>query len=293
MERINEAFIRTMDDKLIDEDVYLHQRPFRIVAEWMTQHGLEGDFLDERIWGPLMEDYRKLYPTGDFSIPALLKAGVAMRDRFYPVRVNVGLGTYSIQPFDMIEVSRPELERIFKNYPDIGWAALYGVCDLWDFAYGVDDLRLHDTPAVQQLKNAQSAIASTASILSQTLDTDSAVQTCCLAAELSLKGVLLHLGVDAVIVRNYGHNLRRIAEKLSQLRPNANDIRLLEACENFPNYVNSRYSAHGLTKVQLLALAMRAQFVAAEAVRRISERNLAGQVEAGEGMPRPGFQIMS
>ncbi|MFK7698483.1 hypothetical protein [Pseudomonas caspiana] len=154
MERIDKEFIRATDNKLIDEDVYLHQRPFRIVVEWMTQHGLEGDFLDERIWVPLMEDYRKLYPTGDFSIPALLQAGVAIRDRVYSVRVNVGYGVSSIQPLDMIDISRPELESVFKNYPDHGWAALYGVCDLWDFAYGVDDLRLHKTPAVQQLKNA-------------------------------------------------------------------------------------------------------------------------------------------
>jgi hypothetical protein len=287
MERIDKEFIRAMDDKLINEDFHLHQRPFRIVAEWMTRHGLEGDFLDGRIWAPLMEDYRKLYPTGDFSMPGLLQAGVAIRDRVYPVRVSVGYGTVSIQPLDMIEISRPELESIFKNYPDQGWKALYGVCDLWDFAYGISDLRSQKTPAVQHLKNAQSAIASTASILSQTLDTDSAVQTCCLAAELAMKGALLHLGVDSKTVIGYSHNLRKSAEKLAELRPSGNDSRLLDACKAFPNYVNSRYDDHGLTRIKLVELAMRAQFVAAEAVRRISNRNLAGEVEVAEGKPRP------
>lgn len=287
MERIDKNFIRVMDDKLIDEDLHLHQRPFRIVAEWMTLHGLEGDFLDERIWEPLMEDYRKLYPTGDFSMPGLLQAGVAIRDRVYPVSINVGYGTFSIQPLEMIQISRPELESIFINYPDQGWKALYGVCDLWDFAYGIDDLGSQRTLGVQHLKNAQSAIASTTSILSQTLDTDSAVQTCCLAAELAMKGVLLHLGVDSKTVIGYSHNLRKSAEKLAELRPSGNDTRLLDACKLFPNYVNSRYDDHGLTRIKLVELAMRAQFVAAEAVRRISNRNLAGEVEAGEGKPRP------
>ncbi|MGY2964648.1 HEPN domain-containing protein [Pseudomonas sp. TE36184] len=289
MERIDKEFLRRLDDELMSEGLSLHQRPFHVVAEWMKSNNIEGNFLDERIWTPLMEDYRALYPSGDFSIPGLVDAGVAIRDTMYPARVNVGFGTFGVTPLDMIEITKAELENIFKHYPELGWKALYSACDLWDLAYGVDDLRFEDSAAVQHLNNAKSAISSTARTLFQATDTDSAIQTCCLAAELAMKGALLRLGVDKKEVRKHNHNLVELAESLVKHYSNSNDDRLLEASKGFPNYVNTRYSDHGLTRVQLMSLAMRALFIAAEAVRRITDRNLAGKVEASERVPRPSL----
>lgn len=62
---------------------------------------------------------------------------------------------------------------------------------------------------------------------------------------------------------------------------------LLEACKGFPNYVSTRYSSHGLKRTELMALAMRSQFVAAEAVRCFSDRNLASKIDDGINPPRP------
>ena len=63
------------------------------------------------------------------------------------------------------------------------------------------------------------------------------------------------------------------------------DARLTAAASKFPDYVGTRYASHGLTRVQLMELAMRAQFVAAEAVRRISHRDMAGTMEARSDTP--------
>jgi len=55
--------------------------------------------------------------------------------------------------------------------------------------------------------------------------------------------------------------------------------------QNFPNYVGARYAAHGLTRVQLMELAMRAQYVAADVIRRITDRNFGGEMEARNDTP--------
>ncbi|WP_420703794.1 hypothetical protein [Escherichia albertii] len=66
--------------------------------------------------------------------------GVALRDAMYPVHINVAYGSFSIEPLKCIDISQSELEFIFQHYPEQGWRAFYGVCDLWDFGYGIDDL---------------------------------------------------------------------------------------------------------------------------------------------------------
>ncbi|WP_122740060.1 hypothetical protein [Pseudomonas viridiflava] len=287
MEVITEEFLRKVDNRLIDEDVALHQRPFSVMAEWMDEQGISGDFLDERRWKPLMAAYKKLHPTGDFSMPGLLSAGVAIRDRMYPVHVGIGIGTVSIDPLKMITISKEELFSLFSTYPQEVWKALYGVCDLWDFAYSIDDLRFNDSPAADLLSNARSAITATARTLLGATDIDSAVQSSCLAAELSIKGVLTILGVSDKAIKSLSHNLVKAADLLISMRSNDNDQMLRDACGNFPNYVSTRYSSHGLKRIELMALAMRSQFVAAEALRRVSDRDFAGDVYTSTQQVRP------
>lgn len=162
MKTIDTEFVRKADDDLVAKNLKLHQRPFHVAMAWMKAENLSGDLFDKAIWDPLMEIYRALYPSGDFSMPAMLRGGVALRDQMHPVEVAVGYGTVGVNPIDCIKIPRAELEVIFKHYPDQGWRAFYGVADLWDFAYGVNDLSHGAGDAPQLLANAQSSLAATA-----------------------------------------------------------------------------------------------------------------------------------
>lgn len=290
MKTIDAEFVRKVDDDLVAKNLKLHQRPFHVAMAWMKAENLSGDLFDKSIWDPLMEIYRDLYPSGDFSMPAMLQGGVALRDQMYPVEVAVGYGTVSINPIDCIKIPRAELEVIFKHYPDQGWRAFYGVADLWDFAYGVNDLSHGAGDAPQLLANAQSSLAATARILAGDLDIDAAVQTICLTAELAMKGALAARGWTEPQYRKLSHHLDRLADALIGEVSTAHDDRLRGAVAKFPDYVGTRYASHGMTRAELMTLAMRAQFVAAEAVRRVSSRDLAAQLEADpKTQPRPAL----
>ncbi|MFJ5429775.1 hypothetical protein ACIPUP_11480 [Pectobacterium actinidiae] len=289
MNIITEDFVYKIDDKLIAADVKLHARPFCVVIEWMKEKNISGDILDKDIWDPVMMIYKSLYPKGDFSIPSLMVGGVALRDAMYPVYINVGYGSFSIDPLKCIDISQSELEFIFKHYPEQGWRAFYGVCDLWDFGYGIDDLINMGSPARELLRNAQSSAVATPRILSGT-DPDAAVQTACLMAELSIKASLTHLGWTSNQLKKLSHHLPKLAAELIKIRPARNDEQLIQACSNFPNYVESRYSSHGMTRLELMELSMRALFVASEAIRRISQRNMANEIEERPDCPsRPAL----
>lgn len=288
MEPIDETFVLKMDGQLIERDVKLHARPFQVVVAWMKEKKLSGDVLDRSIWDPLMEFYMKLYPTGDFSMPSVVVGGVAFRDRIYPARANLGYGTFEVDPLKCIDIKQEELELVFTHYPDQGWRAFYAVCDVWDFGYGVDDAIGSGTPAKELLINARSSLAATPRILAGDVDIDSAVQTTCLTAELSMKGALKHLGATDKELKDLSHRLPKLGKALVARKSKPTDARLEAAASKFPDYVGTRYASHGLTRVQLMALAMRAQFVAAEAVRRISDRNMAGDMEAKSDTPSRG-----
>lgn len=287
---IDKEFVRQRDDELIAQGLKLHQRPFHVAMAWMKAEGISGDVFDKAMWDPLMAIYHALYPAGDFSMPAMLKGGVALRDQMYPVRVAVAYGTVSVNPIDCVEIPREELELIFKHYPEQGWRAFYGVADLWDFAYGVSDLSHRTGDAPQLFANARSSLAATARILAGDIDIDAAVQTICLTAELALKGALAARGWPEPQYRKLSHHLDKLAEALIGEVSTPHDDRLRGAVAHFPDYVGTRYASHGMNRTELMVLAMRAQFVAAEALRRVSDRDLASKLEADPNTsPRPAL----
>lgn len=239
-----------------------------------------GDILDNQVWATVNAAYKHLYPSGDFSMPAVQIGGVGLRDRFYLARVNLGYGTFSVQPLRQIDILWEELEVMFRNQPDQVWRASYSVSDVWDFGYGVMDRAGQNAEADILWGKSGSSIEATAALLERGRHMlDAAVQSACLAAELAMKGTLAWLGVDEPTRRTFSHGLSSLVAEIIRLRPSKSDDRFARAAANMPNYVRTRYDEHGLTRVQIGELAMRSQYLAAEAVRRVSDRNLAGTLE--------------
>ncbi|MGT2442205.1 hypothetical protein ACU4I5_05770 [Ensifer adhaerens] len=279
-------FIVEADQKLLEQGVPLHARPMRVVFDWARANKFGGHLMAPEIWTPLNAIYDSLYPSEKRYMPPLLLGGVGFRDQMYPTRVNVGLGTFKIVFLDCIDISKAELEVIWQRRPEEIYRATYAVADLWDFAYGTEDLGQNPSTYHGQLwNNARSAITSAALDLTRDYAFDSSVQSSCLAAELSMKGALAYKGWTDDQLTNLRHNLPKIAKELCAAYPSATDARLQAACGKFPDYVQSRYKNHGLSKIQLIELAMRAQYVAADAIRRISQRNIGGDLERRGDLP--------
>ena len=217
-------------------------------------------------------------------MPPLLEGGVGFRDQVFLTRINVGFGTFAINPRNCIAIAENEIEQVFRNYPDQFWRSQYVVADLLDFAFGSDDLR-GGGESEELLRNASGHITAAARTLQSSGDAAAAVQSSCLAAELSFKGVLAHLGLSEPERRKLGHRLDTAAERLIALAPSPSDQNLRAVLKKFPDYVQSRYVRHGLSRLDLIDLMHTSQFVAADAVRRVTTRNLASQIEADPETP--------
>jgi hypothetical protein len=282
---IDRTFIEKTDLVLIKREFPLHSRPLHVVMAWMQFKGLSGDILASELWGPLMIIYNQLYPSSNFSMPSMLVGGVGLRDQMYLARVNVCFGSGVVDPIKCIDITPLELEIIWKQDPSQVWRAIYSVADLWDFAYSVNDLRSQNHDADQLWSNAGSALSGTARTLAGDHDLATTVQSACLSAELAMKGVLAFFGWSEPRRRKLNHHLADLAEAVISCSSTVKDEDLMRACAEFPDYVRTRYDPHGLSRIQLMTLGMRSQFVAAEVLRRVSERNFAGEIEADHLSP--------
>lgn len=287
---INRRFVEELDEQLIRTDVPLHARPFNVALAWIQQQNASWNVLDSKIWNPLNSIYSELYPSGDFSVPSLLVGAVQLRDTTYFATAELGYGQFTVDPVKSIDIPAAEFQLIWERHPDQVWSAIYSVADIWDLAYSIEDLARKNQIADDMWANARSAIASTAYALKSGGGGSSAIQSACLSAELAMKGVLVCLGAPESQLKKIGHNIEALGRKLVETESRANDDFFLAACAGFPNYVESRYTSHQLKKVQLGKLGMRAQYVAAEAVRRLSKRDFAATIEGASGsVPRLNF----
>lgn len=289
MPPLDREFVARIDETLIQRDVPLHARPLSATMAYFDANNIRADIFSDGIYDDVMAIYRELYPSDNFFMPPLLVGGVGFRDRFYLARVNIGYGRFAVNPLSQIEVPESLLAQVFRENPDQGWRAFYGVADLYDFGYGIEDLRGHSADAAALWHNARAAMETTARILSTGAAVDATVQTICLTAELAMKGMLAHIGWSEPQRRALHHRLGDIAAAVAREQPRATDTNLIATARTFPDYVQTRYTPHGLTRLTLIELAMKAQYIAADVLRRVSARDLANQLAQDPQVPARSF----
>lgn len=134
---------------------------------------------------------------------------------------------------------------------------------------------------------ATSNLADAANNLPTAFSVDSVLQPICMVAELSLKAALVRNGADPYSFKGKdGHDLAKLADRLAVELPHRDDPRVKELIDRLPPYVASRYKPAGLSRFDVVRLALGVQFVAASTVRRSSDRDLAAELETG-GWPAP------
>jgi len=282
----SEEDLLRLDAQYAEKGIPFHARPLRAAAEILKERFVMGS---GPFGNPMVAEvclaYERLIPETLTTWPGMGTGLVASVDRVRSVVVSVAYGSCRLTAAKGLGFDSEE-EWFAWCRRDAGIVArsLFAFADMYDLTYGIDDLKISDqTRAFDLLCKATEQMATTTSRLVTSGDPGEAIlQTIGLTAELALKGSLLHLGVpeDSLAKRAYGHNYHALADKLIELQPHRDDCILQSVVQKLPDYVESRYHYTGMTRLQIIDLAIGAQFVAASAVRRISRRDIAAQIEA-------------
>lgn len=292
MIKFTDSDILKLDERFAQEDVPFHARPFRAAMEVLGEKFVMGFGGNSQV-GEIERAYAKLIPEVDFTWPGMGTGLVASVDRVRKVIIGVGFGSNHITVEEGLGFSSHEEWATWcRSDSRIADKSSFAFADMHDLVHGIEcstkqgNAKTFWGLAAEQLKLVAEILSQSGSISSPVL------QPICLAAELAMKGTLLHLGVREIDLRNpklFGHDLVKLGKRMAEESSHRDDKLLLNALSRFPDYVGDRYRETQLTRLAVIALALDAQFVAASAVRRISGQDLAHQVETAGPGPRCNF----
>lgn len=278
MNKITEDDIYKIDEKLALQGVPFHARPFHA-----ARLILGDDFFIPTQQNPRYKEiiniYSELIPEVNFTWPGMGTGIISSIDRIKKVTISISFGTPHISVHEGLGFSREsEWFKWCREDHKIIAKSIFAFSDMYDLVYGINDLSSVENNslslwglATEHLQLVAESIYMSGSINS------SVIQSICLIAELSIKGTLLYLNVPEKDLRNpklYSHNLNNLANKMCSEKTYKDDQLLLNLISKFPNFVQERYQKTTLTRLEIISLALNAQFIAASAVRRISNRDI-------------------
>ncbi len=278
--------ILNLDVQYASENISFHARPLKAAMDI-----LKGEFCMGVISNPVVTEicraYERLIPEVSFTWPGMGTGLVASLDRVKTVKIGVSFGSPHIRPYeDMGFNSHAEWETWCRRDSSIVAKSLFAYADIVDLVYAINDsLSIsRELQAYIYWGMSASNLEIVAHSLSRTgMPVSSIIQPICLTIELAVKGTLLLMGVAEKELKSrvLGHNLIALTERMSRERPHRSDDNIFAYVENMPDYVQTRYSSIQMTRQQIIDLALRAQFIAASATRRmVKNRDSALQLES-------------
>ncbi len=290
--------LRDLDRQYAEEGIHPHQRPFRAAHDILGIHftliptNLGGNQEIERI----IAAYKAMVPEATANWPGMGTGIVAVIDQVRRVTMPIIFGEVSIEIWrDLGFQTDKEWWSWCREDRQLASRTCFALADLFDFTYGIDDLKSSNDDSARLWQMAASNVSDFANTLPATFSVDSVVQPICLAVELALKASLVHGGADPdSFQKKHGekHDLARLAERVAREFPHRDNQLMIEIAAKMPRYVASRYAPAGFTRLQVVRLALGAQFIAASSVRRHSTRDLAADMEQGD-WPAPRLSSLT
>lgn len=281
MIKITDEDIFKIDEKLAKENVPFHARPIYAAMEILGQK-----FSIELFNNSTVEEiiciYSKLIPEVKYTWPGMGTGLAASIDQVRKVTIGVAYGNVTLSIHRALGFpNHEEYSKWCRNNRTIAAKSAFAFADMHDLVYGINNSQIEgDTPlfwglSTEYIKTFSESLSLSGAVGSPIL------QQICLAVELALKGTLLHLGLTLTDVakKPFGHNLINLGQKMTQLRSHKDDELVLKALRRFPNLVNERYCETNLSRLEIISLALDAQFISASCVRRITGTDLTSQIE--------------
>lgn len=283
MTNFTDADLFKLDEEFAKSGVPFHARPIHAAKKLLGKNfsiGLTDNPLVEQI----QKAYERLIPEVKYTWPGMGTGLVASIDQVKKVTIAVIFGTVDITIDKGLGFSNhQEWSNWCRGNREIAIKSAFAFADMHDLVYGIDKSKGYSATlwglASEQLKLVAESLSQSGAISSPIL------QPICLTAELAMKGTLLYLGVQENDLRNpklFGHNLTKLGQRMNQEKSHRDDSLLLNMLSRFPDYVGNRYRETELTRLEVISLALSAQFIAASSIRRISGSDFANQIESSE-----------
>ncbi len=221
----------------------------------------------------------KLYRPTDIAVGGLHIGIFMFRDVFAKVEVPLTFGHHHFDPINATDLNATQKDWLRIRPHDLQTLNDQFI-DLFDFGFGLVELGAtrpipEDSSTMMGLAGFQ--LQAAASTLLTAFDRRGAVQAALLAAEMALKGGLFANGFTSDQLRDgkkFGHHHGKLAAALADCQAEFDGARVAAAIAKFPAFVPNRYSPDQPSRVEAGHIVMGAQYIAAEVMRLLTDRNL-------------------
>lgn len=272
-----------LDAKLAKKGVAQHARSFHAAMEILGPEfsiGVGGNRQVDQI----QADYDRLFPDANKTWPGMGIGLAAAVDHVRKITAPVVFGTCQVVVSKGLGFNtHEEFSKWCRNDPEIALGAALAFADVFDLAYGRNEIANTSPEAVETWTLALSQLETTANGLIGGFDLSALTQSICMTVELSLKAALMHLGVDAQTLKGLSHKNADSARMLACLKPHRDDPLIEALVGRLPSYVGSRYNRADLTRLEMVDLALASQFIASSTLRRLTSRDFAKIIESEAG----------
>ena len=267
------------DKRLFEAGVDIRHRQMEVIREVMQEFGYISFVTSGQGKPPILDRveraFASIYRKQDIAIGGHI--GVFMfRDVFARISVPHVYGRASIDPFQFVELTDVQ-KRILGTEPDQVAIFVDQFVDVSDIQYGTSEIKkpYSDMQLVGRfLGLARLHLHSASAVLTGGYDYRGAAQAALLATELGLKAGLGAFGMtEPEIKSEFSHYTDRMVSYLSGRWPTFDGERVARTVKRQPQYVSNRYSAEQPTRREVGDLVMGAQYIVAEIVRQVSNRD--------------------
>lgn len=276
-----EADLLRLDLGYAQAGVTFHARPMRAAEDILGNRFVLGPGDNSEVQA-ITQAYRRLIPETKAIWPGMGIGLVASIDQVRKVTVPVIFGTVDITPEESLGFdNREDWLRWCRDDPTIAANGYFAFADLYDLTYGLQQLRHSPATAIEYWHMALSNLEDVTNILTTAFSVDSVLQPICMTAELAMKAALIYRGADPEMLgrRDVGHNHKELARRMAAAMPHGDDVLVAAVAASLPDYVGSRYKSAGLSRLDVVRLALGVQFIAASSVRRLTGCDLASEME--------------
>lgn len=277
MKPIDPKIIWELDYQYAKAGIPFHARPMRAAFDFgRSEFSITPSFPNSKdSWEQaIMNAYRQLIPEVDTTWPGTGIGIAASVDQVKKLVLPVTHGECAITFLDALEFRDQNKWLLWCRADEkIAAGSQYAFIDIADFTYGMESIASESSSQEIALwRQAASNLAVIADSLANCYRTNSILQPICMAAELAMKGALIRLGVAPIdLQKKFGHNHIKLAQELIKISPHHEDDHLFEAVRSLPDYVQSRYDETKVTRLEIVRLALRSQFIAASSLRKVSK----------------------
>lgn len=277
------SFVVAADKKLFDEGVEIRQRAWRVPRRLMGEFGYV-EYVSSGAGMPLILKRIQAAMSSFYRQQDLANGGhigvFMYRDIFARIAVPMVFGVVQLNPFHFVELT-PAQMNVIQSEPDQMNIYIDQFFDVLDIQFGIMELREPFASmelVVRFLGLSRLHLHSAAAVLTGGYDHRGAIQAALLASELGLKAGIASLGLsEQEIKKKFGHGNAAAAAFVGASWSNFDLERVQRVLAKQPHYVPNRYAAVQPARREVGELVMGAQYLVAEVIRQMSDRNSRGE----------------